>query len=220
LGHRIYDLIMGLNPFGENDESFYLFIEPKPLNMKKWIVGSLVGAIIVFVWQAASWMFLGIHDKAMKYTPAQDQIMNVLNSSNLDEALYALPSAPTKKEQEDMMKTMEGKPWASVIYHKSFHMDMAMPMIRGFLVDFFLVISLIYVLTRGGIPIARRAFSGSVALGLMTFLWGEYMGHIWFELPWSMILPTLLDSIVAWGLCGLWIGWWLNRGTRLPAATT
>jgi hypothetical protein len=162
-------------------------------------------------------MFLGIHDKAMKYTPAQDQIMNVLTSSNLEEANYSLPSAPTKKEQMDMMKNMNGKPWASVIYHKSMNTDMAMPLIRCFLVDFFLVISLIYVLTRGGTPIGRRAFSGAVALGLFTWLWTFYMGHIFFALPMSMILPDLLDSIVAWGLCGLWIGWWLNRKITAPA---
>src|SRR5678809_418219 len=109
--------------FGKNSETLYLFFEPKPHNMKKWIIGSLVGAIIVFAWQAASWMFIGIHDKAMKYTPAQDQIMNVLSSSNLDEANYMLPSAPTKQGKQDMMKSMEGKPWASVIYHKSMSTD-------------------------------------------------------------------------------------------------
>ena len=202
---------MGLNPFGKNGESIYLFVEPKPLNMKKWVIGSLVGAIIVFVWQAASWMFLGIHDKAMKYTPAQEQIMNVLSTNITEEGMYMMPSAPTKKGMEDMKESMKGKPWASVIYHKSFNGEMTMRMIRGFLVDFFLVISLIYVLTRGGTPIARRAFAGSVALGLFTFLWTDYTGHIWFDLPWSMILGDLFDSIIAWGLCGLWVGWWLNR---------
>jgi hypothetical protein len=96
--------------------------------------------------------------------------------------------------------------------------DMAMPLIRCFLVDFFLVISLIYVLTRGGTPIARRAFSGAVALGLFAWVWTFYMGHIFFALPWSMILPELLDSVVAWGLCGLWVGWWLNRKISAPVA--
>lgn len=180
--------------------------------MKKWIIGSLVGAIIVFAWQAASWTFLGIHNKSMKYTAAQDQIMNVLSTNLTEDGMYMMPSAPTKKEQQDMMTSMSGKPWATVIYHKSMNTDMVMPMVRGFLVDFFLVISLIYLLTRGGgIPITRRAFSGAVTLGLFSFLWSDYMMHIWFELPWHMITADLIDSIVAWGLCGLWIGWWLNK---------
>jgi len=187
------------------------FLPTKLAIMKKYLIGSFVGAIIIFIWQAASWMLIGVHDRAMKYTPAQENIMSVLANSNLDEALYMIPSAPTKKEQQEKVKEMEGKPWASIIYHKEFKMEMAMPMIRGFLVDIFLVISLIYILTRGATPIPRRVFTGSVAIGLFSWLWGEYTGHIWFDLPMSMILPNLVDSIVAWGLCGLWLGWWLNR---------
>ena len=205
---------MAVNPFGKNTESIYLFPEPKPNNMKKWVVGSFVGAFIVFAWQFASWSFLPVHDKTSKYTPNQDQIMNSLSTNITEDGMYMLPSAPTKKGQQDMMKSMEGNPWASVIYHKSFNGDMTMRMILGFLVDFFLVISLIYVLTRGGTPISRRAFAGGVAIGLFAFLWGDYTGHIWFDLPWHMIMGDLIDSIVAWGLCGLWIGWWLNRMTK------
>ena len=38
---------------------------------------------------------------------------------------------------------------------------MVMPMIRGFLVDWFLVFTLIYILTRGGTPILRPGYTAS-----------------------------------------------------------
>jgi len=180
--------------------------------MKKYILGSIVGAIIVFGWQGLSWMVLGVHDGQMKYHPAQKEIMDVISTNTTEDGLYMLPSAPTKKEQEAMMDQMEGKPWASIIYHKSHEANIAMRMIRAFLVDIFLVITLIYILTRGGVsPIPRRVFSASVALGLAFFLWGQYMGHVWFDLPWHMIKGDLIDALVAWSLCGAWLGWWLNR---------
>jgi len=179
--------------------------------MKKYIVGSIVGAIIIFLWQSLSWTVLGVHDNGMKFHPAQKEIMAVLSANTPEEGMYMLPSAATQKEQDAMMKEMEGKPWASVIYHQSFSSDMTMRMIRAFLVDLFLVISLIYIFTRGSTPVPRRIFSGSVALGLAFFLWGPYTGHIWFDLPWHMIKGDLIDSLVAWSLCGVWLGWWLNR---------
>ena len=179
--------------------------------MKKWIIGSLVGAIIVFAWQASSWMFLGIHDKAMKYNPAQDKIMEVLNANTTEEGHYMMPSAPTKKEQEDMMESMKGKPWASIIYHKSMSLEMTMPMIRGFLVDLVLVLLLVIILTKGGMPGFSGFFTGSLAVGVFSFLWGPYMGHIWYQLPWHMIRGDIIDDIVAWGLCGIWLGWWMNK---------
>ena len=180
--------------------------------MKKYLIGSIVGGIIIFLWQFASWMAIGVHNNSMKYTPAQDNIMSVLSSNIKEDGAYMLPSAATVKERQDMMKSMEGKPWASIIYHSSMSEDIAMRIIRGFLVDLFLVISLIYILTRGGTPIMRRVFSGSVAFGLAAWLWTFYMGHIWADLPWHMITADLIDSIVAWALCGIWLGWWLNRG--------
>lgn len=179
--------------------------------MKKWIIGALVGALIVFVWQAASWMFLGVHDNDMKYHPAQKEIMDVLTANTKEDGMYMLPSAPTKKEQQDMMESMEGKPWASIIYHQSFINDMTMSMIRGFLVNFVLVLLLVIILTKGGLPGFNGFLTGSLAVGVFTFLYGPYTGHIWFDLPWHMIRGEIIDAIVAWGLCGAWLGWWMNR---------
>ncbi len=188
--------------------------------MKKWIIGSFVGAIIVLVWQFASWMFLPVHDKAAKYTANQDQVLNAVTANISEDGMYMLPSAPTKKQQQDMMKSMEGKPWATVIFHKSMHNDMTMRIIRSFLVYFFLTLSLIYVLSRGGTPTRMRSFSGSFALGLFAFIWSDYQGHIWFDLPWHMILGDLVDSLVAWSLCGIWVGWWLNRKPKTGMMAT
>ena len=188
------------------------------MTTKKWIIGSIIGGIIVFAWQGLSWMVTPIHDKQMKFTPAQNEIMNVLNTNLTEDGLYALPSAPTKKEQEEMMKSMEGKPWASIIYHKTYNNEMAMPMIRALLVDIFLVVSLIYLFTRGGtVPIPRRIFSGAFAYGLAFFLAGEYMGHIWFGLPWHMIMGNLIDNVISWSLCGIWLAWWMNRKPKSMA---
>jgi hypothetical protein len=180
--------------------------------MKKWLIGSIVGAIILFAWQGLSWMVLGIHDSSMKYTPAQTEIMNALSSGITEDGNYMMPSAPTRKEGEAMMKDMEGKPWASVIYHKEFHAMVPMQMIQGFLVDLVLVVLFLYILLSGGtIPALRKVVGGSIALGLAFFLWGPYNGHVWMALPWSMVKGDFIDSIVAWALCGVWLGWWLNK---------
>jgi hypothetical protein len=199
------------NEIVKNQYSYYLFTSPKLFNMKKWIIGSLVGAIIIFVWQAASWMVLGIHDKTMKYTANQDQILTSISANLSEDGAYMLPNVAPGGDHEKVKKEMEGKPWASVIYHHSFNGDMVRPMIRGFLVAFVLVLLLVVVLTKGGIPNFSGFLTGSLAVGVLTFLWGPYMGHVWFELPWHMIRGDIIDAIAAWGLCGAWLGWWMNK---------
>jgi hypothetical protein len=182
--------------------------------MKKWVIGALVGAIIVFAWQFLSWMLLGLHDKEHKYLEKQDEIMSVLSANIPAEGMYMVPNLPADASWDDHKQHMEkvgGKPWATIVYHNSLEVDMARHMIRGFLIDFSLVILLIFILTRAGTPTTGRIVGGSVAIGFFTWLWGPYTGHNWYDLPWDMLFPTLIDAIVAWALCGLWIGWWLNR---------
>ncbi len=182
--------------------------------MKKYLIGSIVGGIIIFIWQSLSFAVLGIHNNSMKYTAAQDEIKSVLASKLTEDGAYMVPSAPTQKEREDLFKKMDGQPMAEIIFQKSVDTDMTMRFIRTFLVNVFLVISLIYMLTRGGTPIGRRVFSASVAFGLAAWLWSMYIAHIWAGLPWHMIGGDLIDAIAAWGLVGLWLGWWLNRASN------
>lgn len=183
--------------------------------MKKWLIGSIVGAILVFLWQFLSWTVLNLHADAVKYHPAQDSIMQVLNATNTEEGSYMLPNAKPgtpQKEHMEMAKNMDGKPWASIIYHKQFHYRMFEPIITGFIVCLVLVFLLMYMLTSGGTPTAMRTFTASLAAGIFYFLLGPFTAHNWFDLPINMIKADLVDAIVSWGLCGVWLGWWLNRG--------
>lgn len=182
--------------------------------MKKWLIGSMVGAILLFGWQFLSWTVLKIHDAEAKYTAGQDSVLSYLSSAFKEDGMYMLPTVKPgtpEKEAMEMGKQMDGKPWALVIYKTAYRHSMTRPMIRGFLVDLFLVFSLIYILTRAGTPNRLRIFAGSVALGLVTFLWGPYTMHNWFQTPTEILYGQLIDSLVAWGLVGIWLSWWLNK---------
>lgn len=182
--------------------------------MKKWLIGSLVGGILIFLWQFLSWTVMQLHLAEARYTPVQDSVLNYLSSTLKEEGTYMLPTVPpgsSRSMGEELGKKMDGKPWATVTYKPVYKNDMVMPMIRGFLVDVFLVFCLIYILTRGGTPPGIRIVAGSVALGLVTFLWGPYTQHNWFQTPTAALTGHLIDSIVAWTLAGIWLAWWLNR---------
>jgi hypothetical protein len=188
--------------------------KPKSTTMKKWLIGSLVGAILVFLWQFLSWTILPIHSGEAKYTPAQTEILNSISASIKEDGVYMLPtvqSGTSMEEMEKFGKEHDGKPWATVIYRTEYKSDMVMPMVRGFLIDLVLVFLLIYILTRGGTPTSMRIFAGSIAVGLFTFLVGPYTMHNWFQTPTEAYTGHLIDAFVTWGLCGIWLGWWLNR---------
>jgi hypothetical protein len=119
--------------------------------MKKWAIGSIVGAILLFAWQFISWSAAGLHDKEFKYVPSQDQLMSNLSSSLKEDGQYMLPQAApgaTNDEKMKVMDQMNGKPYAMIIYKTAYKSDMITPIIRSFFVDLVIVLLLIFGLGR------------------------------------------------------------------------
>jgi hypothetical protein len=181
--------------------------------MKKLLIGAIVGGIIIFLWQSLSFTVLDLHAKAFQYTPKQEEIINYLGTQLNEEGQYLLPRPADNASSDEAQAQMEasnGKPWAMVAYHKAMDMNMGLNMIRGLLVDIIAVGLLCWILLRLNLPSFSTVLIASIFTGLIVFMNGVYTGHIWYQT--FDIMAHFLDAIVAWGACGLWLSWWLNRG--------
>lgn len=179
--------------------------------MKKQLVATLVGGVILFVWQFLSWAAIPIHQSEYGYTPNQDKIMEALNQNLTEAGTYMLPgSAPgtSHEEQAAQMERSAGKPWASISYHKSLSTDMGMNMFRGFMVDLVAAWLLVWLLLKFETLNMGTALQTSLAVGIIGYLTIPYLNSIWFE---GNSIGHLIDAIVSWGLVGAWLGWWLPR---------
>ena len=188
--------------------------------MKKWLIGSLVGAILLFAWQFISWAAAGIHDNEYKYHPQQDQIMSGLSAVLKEDGQYMIPRTPPDASFEDhekQMKELVGKPTAIVTYKAAYEDKMTVSMIRGFLVDLVIVLLLIYVLGRRIDLTMGSVYMATLAIGFIAWLWHPYTQHIWFPTPVAVITGALLEWIVAYSILGLWLGFWLRRNYRTNA---
>ncbi len=183
--------------------------------MKTLAIGSLVGGIILFLWQFLSWSLLGIHNPQMAYTPNQDAIIEALGN-NLEEAgTYFVPRAPegaTMAEEEAFGKKMTGQPWAIVSYRKSFNANMGMNMVRGLIIDLLAVLLLGWILMKIPNLDFQTPLIVSLAVGLIGYLTISYLNTIWFE---GSSFPDLIDAIVSWGAVGAWLGYWLPRSNKV-----
>ncbi|MFN0173873.1 MAG: hypothetical protein ACKVU0_04420 [Saprospiraceae bacterium] len=179
--------------------------------MKKQLIATIVGGLILFIWQFLSWSTLGVHNSEHGYTANQDKIMEALNQNLTEAGTYMVPGVPpgTSHEQaEALMQPNMGKPWASISYHKSFNMNMGMNMFRGFVVDLLAAFLLSWLLLRFANLNMRTAVQSSIFVGLIGYLTIPYLNSIWFE---NNSIGHLIDALVSWGLLGIWMGWWLTR---------
>ena len=182
--------------------------------MKKMIIGALVGGIILFAWQFLTWAALNLHEAQQKYTPKQDSIMAYLSTQFSEDGGYMMPNVAPGTSREEMEKQMEasiGKPWVQVFYHKSRPgmNSMFMNMGHSLLVNIIIIWLLCWLLTKINAPSFGTVFIGTLGTGIITFLHGPYTMHIWYDI--FDLMAHLVDALVAWGVAGLWLGWWLTR---------
>ena len=101
-------------------ELYVPYYSTKLYYMKKAIIGSIVGALIIFIWQFLSFALINFHKPAQQYTEKQDAIMSFLESQQLKDGGYFMPNVPSTAsydEGEVVMKKYDGKPWARIEYH-------------------------------------------------------------------------------------------------------
>ncbi len=196
-----------------------LTYSPKLLYMKKLLIGSLVGALLVFSWQAVAHMFMHHHDAAFKKAPNEAAIINALSSNLQQEGQYMVPGMDrnaSAEAQQQHSESMKGKPWAMVTYHPVFEENMGMSSLRSFSTAFLCVLIFITLMGKSHGRFASVVLKG-FGIGFFAFLFVWYNQNIWVQTPWDVIKGEMIDTLVAWTLCGLWLGWWLNRGPNAIA---
>ena len=179
--------------------------------MKKQLIAVIVGAILLFIWQFLSWAMLNIHGAETRYTPNQERIIEALSQNLPEEGSFMIPNVPPgtpMNQQEPMMKAWEGKPWATITYHKAMNTDMTMNMVRGFAIDLVALFLLVWLLGKIQQPNFATVIQACLAIGVISYLTIPYLHSVWYK---TETLGHLIDAFGCWGLIGVWLGWFLNR---------
>lgn len=192
--------------------------------MKKFIVASFVGALIIFIWSALSWIILPVHTHSFRYTPKQDTIMSVLNKSSLDEGAYMLPSPDNRslgmmkdekynKEMEEMNTKNEGKPFAMVIYAKAGKAMSSAQFIIGIVLDLLAVMGavILLVMSKDKLKTFFMRWWAVMVIGFIVALNSYCIEWNWMQFPWHFIKGEVIDTFMEWGLCGLWLAWYFRK---------
>jgi len=171
--------------------------------MKRKLLFSLIGAIIIFAWQFLSFAMPNFHKSSIAYTPAQDELLQKIEDAGLEEGMYYLgqpdPSL-SSEEQREVMKLNEDQPWAIINYHKSMSTAMALPMIRGLVVCFIIAFLLYWMFQQQKNPSLKNRLFLSLAVGLIGFFFLPYSNFIWYKEP--DIFAYFADGIVPWVILG------------------
>src|SRR6056300_1003559 len=118
--------------------------------MKNTLLFTLVGGLILFVWQFLSFAMLNLHGSASEHTPLQDPILERLAELELEAGMYALGTLSQEDYQdpakvEAYLAEQDGQPWAILNYHKEWSSDMTPNLVRSFIMNLLIAFGLFWL---------------------------------------------------------------------------
>jgi hypothetical protein len=182
--------------------------------MKRIIIGALVGTLIYFGFQALMWMG-GFHKDFYTYTPNQDTIMATLAANLSADGLYMMPMADAnspdfKSKQSELEKKMPGNPWVMIFYHPKMADFSLAVLFMGLLYAFIAALVTAFVLYFGKFPGFWWRFSVALCFALFTLAQGVMNEMNWWSYPWNFVKPQVMDLVIGWGLCSVWLAWFVK----------
>jgi hypothetical protein len=170
--------------------------------MKNHILFSLLGGIVLWLWQFISFAAANLHGSAQAYTPLSDPIISAISATSLPEGRYLLgqvdPDLIASGEATGFEN--EGGPVAILHWDPVNDQNMALNMIRGFAVCLLVSALLFWLVKSLRKPSPRSGALAGLAIGFMAFLAIPYTNFIWYRSP--DIWAYLADAVVPWVLMG------------------
>ena len=153
-----------------------LLIQPKPCYMKIATIGSMVGALIIFLWQYLSFALINFHKPAQQYTDKQDAIMSFLDRQGLKDGGYFMPNIPPATSNGDakaVMQKFDGRPCARIEYHNVAENSMnamIINMVRVVLLNLVIVLLFCWLVSKMAAPSFQTIVTAALAVGIIAFL--------------------------------------------------
>lgn len=182
---------------------------------KRIVLAGIVGALVLFIWNAIAWMALPLHTPTIKEVPNEDAIRAVIRENVKQPGFYAVPGwgygeGMTKEQQETAMKVQEqkykeGPRGVMVLLPTGADPYMAKTFATGFLLDVLACFVAAWLLSKalGGLSSYGARVQFVAVLGLFAGIAVHLMYWNWWEFPTNYTIACLADAVIGWTLVGL-----------------
>ena len=170
-------------------------------------VGTLIAAVILFGWGAASWMVLPYHDATMHQIPAEEQFIEHVRAKNLEPGVYWYPGhsmdrEPTPEEiavweqrhKEGPIGMLVVQPGVEPMDPKVFAGGIALYLLQALL------------MAAAAIPHLKRCITKILfvlGFGLFLCLAGPLTNWNWMQMPLDFEIANCLDALISWTIVGI-----------------
>lgn len=179
--------------------------------MKRKIITLVLGTLILFIWNAVSWMALPFHSNALHTIPDSAIESETLKSVLQTDGIYHYPGFPEGESTESLeaieQKLNEG-PRITFMAYKAGSTELFDPknFILNLLFNFLTVLLLLFLIEKQTDKTVKQVLISTLAIGLLIGFASDFPQMNWFMFPLEYTLPNVLDYLIAFTLIGLLFG--------------
>ncbi len=184
--------------------------------IKKLVVASLLGGVVLFIWSALSWMVFGLQEANLNSFADEDAITEAIRAQAPAPGMYILPGYPEHRPgasaeeiriaEEVMRERMMQGPHVFASIRLAGTDSLTPFLVRGFIIN---VISVFFVALLVW-KIRSISFTGKVAFTVVFAIAATAAIHLqywnWWSFSTGYITTSIIDMSIGWFLVGVVLG--------------
>ena len=180
---------------------------------KQLALGSILGAIVLFVWSAIAWMLIPWPGDPLRSFTNEDAVSQAITANAPQSGVYLLPNMPkrtpgmTDQQYAAASKAMEDKMTRGPIVFSSVRLEpfnsMAKPLVIQFFTQFIVALLATYLLLQTcGLSYKSRVIFVT-AIGVIIFVGGHVDEWNWWSFSNAYMLMQFGALVIGWFLASL-----------------
>jgi hypothetical protein len=180
--------------------------------IKQLALGTILGAIVLFIWSALAWMIIPWPGEPMRHFTSEDAVVNALKANAPRSGNYLIPNNPerspgmTEEQYQKATKDAEDRMNNGPMVFAAIRLEgvsMVKSMIVGFLTDVVATLLACILLLQTDRLSYRARVAFVAGLGLLIFVGGHLDEWNWWGFSSAYTMMTLGAVVIGWILSGL-----------------
>lgn len=178
---------------------------------KRLIITIALGTIILFLWNALSWMALPFHSNTLNNLPKESINTQYLKENVLNDGVYHYPGLPSGNSNESLMDIQDKLklgPRITLMVYKNGPSDLFNPgqFIGSLMINLLTVIFTVLLILKLKTKTLKSVLIHCIIIGLLIGLVSDVGQMNWYMFPLDYTLVNLFDHLIQFILLGILFG--------------
>ncbi|MTI89633.1 MAG: hypothetical protein FH748_16905 [Balneolaceae bacterium] len=183
------------------------------MNTKKVVISIISGTLILFIWNAISWMALPFHAQTLNTIPDEAISISSMEAGLSKDGVYHYPGLPkdnSPESMEEIQQKWETGPRIPLMVYKQGPSEIFDPFqfLRSLLINMLVAAGALFIVSRTKDHSTKAVLLVCISVGLIIGIASDLAQMNWYLFPLPYTLANMFDHLISFTLLGLLFGYY------------